>query len=92
MAHLYVLRNFEEIAVKSDELLELPVEELFTILNDDLLNVKDEYLVWQCILRWIEYDEETRKSQIPKLLTAIRLGCLNAAVCLNTSIPLETFC
>ncbi|XP_037037306.1 kelch-like protein 10 isoform X2 [Bradysia coprophila] len=78
MAHLYVLRNFEHVAANSEQLMELPMEELYTILNDDLLNVRDEYLVWQCILRWIEYDRETRKMQIPKLLSAIRLGCLNA--------------
>lgn len=88
VAHLYVLRNFEEIAVKSSQLMELPVEELYSILNDDLLNVKDEYLVWQCILRWIEHDRETRKMQISKLLSAIRLGCLNATVC--TSLYFKT--
>lgn len=84
VAHLYVLRNFEEVAVNSEQLMEMPMEELFTILNDDLLNVKDECLVWQCILRWIEHDREARQAHIAKLLSAIRLGCLNATVGLDT--------
>lgn len=83
MAHLYLLRNFEEVAVKSEELIQMPTEELQAILNEDLLNVKDEYLVWECILRWIEYEPETRKMEMPKLLSSIRLGCLNATVSLN---------
>lgn len=86
VAHLYLLRNFEEVAVKSDELLQLPMEELFVVLNDDLLNVKDEYLVWECILRWIKNDAETRKISLPKLLTSIRLGCLHATVSLAIKI------
>lgn len=85
VAHLYLLRNFEEVAVKSDELLQMSADELYAILNDDLLNVKDECLVWQCVLRWIEYDRETRKVEMPKLLSSIRLGCLNATVSHFTS-------
>lgn len=82
VAHLYLLRNFEEIALKSEELIQMPMEELHAILNDDLLNVKDEYLVWECILRWVEHDRESRQIEIPKLLSSIRLGCLNATVTL----------
>lgn len=85
---MYLLRNFEEIALKSEELIHMSAEELHTILNDDLLNVKDECLVWECILRWIEHDREARKVQIPKLLSSIRLGCLNATVSLHNKMPL----
>lgn len=80
MAHLYLLRNFEEVALKSEELIQMPLIELQAILNDDFLNVKDEYLVWECILRWIEYDRESRQKDVPTLLQSIRLGCLNAQV------------
>ncbi len=84
VAHHYVLRHFEEIARLSEQLIQMPVDELHAILNDDLLNVKDECLVWECILRWIEYDRDTRHLHMAKLLSAIRLGCLNATVSLYT--------
>lgn len=80
MAHLYVLRNFEQVAVQSKELMQMTAVELYDILNHDLLNVKDEYLVWECILRWIDFSRDNRVAQMPKLLSAIRLGCLNAVV------------
>lgn len=80
VAHLYLLRNFEDVAGKSLELLQMQMEELFVILNDDQLNVRDEYLVWEFVLRWIDWDPESRKKHLPKLLRSIRLGCLQATV------------
>ncbi|KAJ6634958.1 Kelch-like protein 10, partial [Pseudolycoriella hygida] len=77
VAQLYVLRNFEDVAVESEELLQMSSEELGTVLANDFLNVKDENLVWKCILHWIDYDAETRKGKIADLLPCIRLGCLN---------------
>lgn len=75
--------------MKSEELLHIPMEELFVVLNDDMLNVKDEYLVWECILRWIAFDPDTRKFQLPKLLTSIRLGCLHASYFMDNIITHE---
>ncbi|XP_037046582.1 kelch-like protein 10 isoform X2 [Bradysia coprophila] len=75
-AKLYVLRNFEEVVAKSDELLDISIDELYQIMNSDLLNIKDEALAWEGILRWIKYDADQRIQHVPLLLTTVRLGIL----------------
>lgn len=38
----YILENFVSIAIESEELLELNVDDFYAIVNDELLNVKVE--------------------------------------------------
>jgi hypothetical protein len=52
----------------SEQLLELPVEELVAILRDEQLNVSNEEDVWRCALRWIDRDTEDRKVHVPDLM------------------------
>lgn len=74
------MRNFEEVAAKSDELLDISIDELYQIMNNDLLNIKDEALAWEGILRWIKYNAEQRIQHVPLLLTTVRLGILQFQV------------
>lgn len=83
-AKLYVLRNFEEVVAKSDELLDISIDELYQIMNNDLLNIKDEALAWEGILRWIKYDADNRMKHVPLLLTTVRLGILQFQVSYGT--------
>ncbi|KAJ8982881.1 hypothetical protein NQ317_004311 [Molorchus minor] len=73
----YIMRNFTEIAVVNDELLTLSMPELQEIINADDLNVKSEEIVWETILRWIDYDTKSRKKHIVSLMKCIRLGLLD---------------
>jgi kelch-like protein 10 len=57
--------------------LELPLEEIKAIIEEDELDVKSEEIVWNSILRWINYDEENRKGNIVELMTKVRLGFLH---------------
>lgn len=68
------MRNFEDVVTKSDELMEISFDEMFNIMNNDMLNIKDEALAWEGILRWIKYDSHQRMQYIPMLLTTVRLG------------------
>jgi hypothetical protein len=70
------MRHFTEVSQQSEELLELPVEELHAIFGADDLNVKEE-MVWESVLRWIDHDTENRKGHIMDLLMNIRLGLLD---------------
>jgi kelch-like protein 10 len=72
------MRYFVQVSQQSEELLELPVEELQAILGSDELNVKREEDVWICILRWIDHDAENRKGHIADLMKTVRLGLLDA--------------
>ncbi|XP_021917838.1 kelch-like protein 10 [Zootermopsis nevadensis] len=77
-AHRFVLRHFVQVSQQSEELLELPAEELQAIIGTEELNVKDEKVVWECILRWINHDPDNRKGHIADLLKGVRLGLLDA--------------
>lgn len=77
---MYILRHFNEIAAKSQEILQISFDIFFEIINDDLLNVKAEEPVWECCLRWIDYDVDYRKQFVPKLLSGVRLGLMNLQV------------
>jgi kelch-like protein 10 len=76
-ARRFVMRHFVLVSEQSEELLELPVEELQAILGSDELNEKHEEVVWECMLRWIDHDAENRKGHIVELMKNVRLGLLD---------------
>jgi kelch-like protein 10 len=87
------MRHFVEVSQQSQELLELPVEELQAILGAHELNVRNENIVWECILRWIDHDSDNRKGHIVDLLKNIKLGLLDRNFLReNVSIPLKRVC
>jgi kelch-like protein 10 len=73
-ARCFVMRNFVEVSAHSEELLELSPEELLDVIAADELNVKDEEVVWECIVRWLDYDTHNRKSNVLELFKKLRLG------------------
>jgi hypothetical protein len=85
------MRRFKEVSKQSEELLELPVEELQAIVGADELNVKNEKMIWEYVLRWINRDTDNRKGHIVDLLKNIRLGLLDRDfIHENVSIPLKS--
>jgi len=68
--------NFTEISIKSEEFLELDLEQLILILNSDELNIKSEEAVFDAVIRWIDYKIDERKINIIDLLKCVRLGLL----------------
>ena len=73
----YLLENFATVAIKSNELLSLTIEQLVVLMSTDDLNVKNEEIVFDTILRWINHDPENRKQYIINLLKCVRLGLLS---------------
>jgi kelch-like protein 10 len=85
------MRHFVEVAQQSEELLELPVEELQAIVGADELTARNVKNVWDCVLRWIDHDSDNRKGHIVELLRIIRLGLLGRNFLHeNVSIPLKS--
>ncbi|XP_021940447.1 kelch-like protein 10 isoform X2 [Zootermopsis nevadensis] len=74
----FVWRHFVEVSQYSEELLELPVEELQAIIESVKLTAEEEKFVWECILRWINHDSDNRKGHFADLLKGVRLGRLDA--------------
>lgn len=76
----YLLRYFVTVATQSDEFLHLPIDELNSIILEDELNVKSEEVVWEAVLRWVNYDPDIRWQHTVKLMGSIRLGLLDTQV------------
>lgn len=76
-AHNYIMRNFSEVAEHSEELLELPLTEVVAVFGDDDLNVRNEDMVWEAVIRWIDFEAAVRKEHIVVLMKQIRLGLLD---------------
>ncbi|KAL1139483.1 hypothetical protein AAG570_006467 [Ranatra chinensis] len=76
-ALMYVMRNFVEVAQKSEEVLLLSVAEVVSLVGADLLNVKSEEIVWEFVLKWINHDQGNRKQYLVNLMSQIRLGLMD---------------
>lgn len=77
-AHRFIMKKFPQIATKNDEYLDLELDEVVKMIASDELNVRNEEICFTAILRWIDHDAENRKQHIAKLLSAVRLGLLDA--------------
>jgi hypothetical protein len=78
---------------QSEEMLEMPVEELQAIVGVYGLNVKNVKILWECVVRWIDHDTDNRKFYIVDLLKNIRLGPLDRNFLTEkVSIPLKSAC
>jgi len=66
-----------QVSQRSEEILHLPIEELRPLVGADELNVKSEQTVWELVLRWINYNPDSRKEHIVDLMKNIRLGLLD---------------
>jgi hypothetical protein len=75
---IFYRTNFTEISIKSEEFLELQLEQFIDILNSDVLNVKSEEAVFDAIIRWIDYKVDERKKVWDKFLT--RFLCMSNIV------------
>jgi kelch-like protein 10 len=77
------MHNFVEVSRQSDELLGVSAEELLAIVAADDLNVRNEEIVWECVLRWIERDPVGRKGHLVELMKNVRMGLMNTRYFLN---------
>ena len=68
----FIYRNFENI-IYSDEFVNLTVERVLNYIGSDELSVSKEEVVFEAIVRWINYDVDNRKQHIDKLISKLRL-------------------
>ncbi|XP_066576549.1 kelch-like protein 10 [Amia ocellicauda] len=77
-AHRYILRHFEHLVEASDEFLELSLDQLLNIIEKDDLNVKQEYVVFEAILCWIDHTPSERRGHISVLLPKVRMALMES--------------
>jgi kelch-like protein 10 len=73
---LYILYHFKQV-LRSAEFLELEFEELEDLLRDDLLNIRNEEMVFEAIKKWMEFKPGTRNGRLVELLQCIRFGLMS---------------
>ncbi|MBN3313788.1 KLH10 protein, partial [Atractosteus spatula] len=82
-AYLFILHHFEEVVKVSQEFLELSAGQLRDIIEKDDLNVKQEDVVFEAILRWIAQAPSERQACISVLLPKVRMALMNAEYFMN---------
>ncbi|XP_030649761.1 kelch-like protein 10 [Chanos chanos] len=82
-AYAYILHHFEKLVRVSDEFLELSLSQLCEIIGMDKLNVKQEDVVFEAILCWINHRPQERKEQMSILLPKVRMGLMTADFFMN---------
>ncbi|XP_048042623.1 kelch-like protein 10 isoform X1 [Megalobrama amblycephala] len=83
-AKLFILQHFEEVLLVSEEFLELSLEQLKEITDKDELNVKQEKVVFEAVLRWISHAPENRRQHIAVLLPKVRMGLMSCEYFMNS--------
>ncbi|XP_076008553.1 kelch-like protein 10 [Genypterus blacodes] len=76
-AYLFIACHFTEVCT-SPEFLELSVEELSQIIEDDKLDVKEESIVFEAVLRWINHSTQERSRYISLFLPKVRLALMTS--------------
>lgn len=70
-ANSYIERFFNQVS-KEEEFLQLADRDLITLIRRDNLNVDRESDVYNAVLSWIKYDQESRCNKLECILYAIR--------------------
>ncbi|KAH1017837.1 hypothetical protein HUJ05_008431 [Dendroctonus ponderosae] len=70
-ANQYIERRFIQIC-REEEFLQLSANQLIQLIRKDELNVQDEKEVYNAVLKWIKYDEDTRNRKMEDILSAVR--------------------
>ncbi|KAJ8389552.1 hypothetical protein AAFF_G00117890 [Aldrovandia affinis] len=72
----YIVRKFSRV-VAHEEFLELPCDVLANILQRDDLDVTEEEMVFETVMRWIQAQEGERLHLLPCLLQHVRLPLMD---------------
>ncbi|XP_035659124.1 kelch repeat and BTB domain-containing protein 8-like [Branchiostoma floridae] len=72
-----IVRHFSELA-SSKEFCSLSVNQLTEIISNDELDVKEETIVWEAVVRWVQHSREDRLHHLPSILPHIRFNLLTS--------------
>ena len=70
----FVAYHYNQVQ-KTEEFFELTPENLQTVLERNDINA-DEKTIFQSLMNWIYYEEDSRQGYLPNLLQCVRLGCV----------------
>ncbi|XP_039626957.1 kelch repeat and BTB domain-containing protein 12 isoform X1 [Polypterus senegalus] len=95
-AKKYLYQHFAEVCLQ-DEILEIEVHQLLSLISSDDLNVSREESILDLVLRWVNYSRDTRSYHLPQLLRQVRLILVNPtflreALRRNTALLCNSVC
>ncbi|XP_055300703.1 kelch-like ECH-associated protein 1B isoform X2 [Sitodiplosis mosellana] len=70
-ANQFIERHFTQIS-QEEEFLQLSAIQLVQLIRKDELNVQEEREVYNAVLKWVKYDEDTRYPKMEHILYAVR--------------------
>ena len=73
----HIEKNFTEVS-QGEEFVSLTKDKVSEILSSNELNVEKEEVVFEALLKWVQYDQESRSDYIGDLLPLVRFGLLNS--------------
>ena len=78
LADSFIKHNFELISKVSEEFNNLRPYELCRFLKSDELNVKNEEVVFEILMKWIDHDLDNRKGSLKDTLGQVRMGLMDS--------------
>lgn len=72
-ARTEMLTKFKEIVQTSTEFKELSSDELIEYVSDDELNVETENVVFDAVVKWVEFDTSVRRYAFDAIIKHVRL-------------------
>uniref|UniRef100_UPI00358F8622 kelch-like protein 10 n=1 Tax=Myxine glutinosa TaxID=7769 RepID=UPI00358F8622 len=84
----FILVHFKHV-VKSQEFLELSVDQLDQIISQDTLNVNKEEVVFHAIVTWIGHHADSRKTHMERLFPKVSLVIFSRVWCVIWVIHTE---
>ncbi|XP_076040286.1 kelch like ECH associated protein 1 [Oratosquilla oratoria] len=70
-ANIFIEQHFPQVS-QEEEFLQLSHCQLLNLIQRDELNVPDERDVYNAVLKWVTYDEDTRQPKMEHILQAVR--------------------
>ncbi|XP_049820969.1 kelch-like protein 5 [Aethina tumida] len=77
-ANSYTSQHFMQV-IRNQEFLQLTVEQMTTLLNNDVLNVPSEEHIFHALMNWVNHDPVERKQYVGQLLELVKLPLLSPA-------------
>ena len=72
----YILQNFNSVS-QQEEFVGLTQSKLTEILTDDELVVESEEIVYESVIRWLDHNVDSRRSDFSRVLECVRLPLIN---------------
>lgn len=81
-ARVVLMTHFKDIVLESDDFTNLSKSDLIDYISDDTIDVPNENVVFQAVMKWVKADEQERSSSFASIAEYVRFPfCTPAFLC-----------